>query len=193
MFQVLRTPPQHCEVDKSASYILTELFCSFPFVLQVQTAVEQHTIDARFLLKIAGGRALCGVAEQLIDYALDNVSTALNGHSRQFYSTRIFHTMARLDVPTWNDPAVTGQINALSPASYRTAAWGAIETFVDTGSSLLRMFSQAVVLFDVLKGQRDGQLLALLSFVSDLVSYLDGSDTLYLGRSMEFMLYVNPR
>jgi hypothetical protein len=101
--------------------------------------------------------------------------------------------MARLDVPTWGDPAVTGQINALSPASNRTAAWGAIETFVDSGSSFLRMFSQAVVLFSVLRGQRDGQLLALLSFASDLVSYLDGSDILYLGRSRQFSPYISLR
>ena len=101
--------------------------------------------------------------------------------------------MARLDVPTWDDPTVAGHINALFPNHQHTAAWGAITTLVDTVSAFLRMFSQTAILFSVLRGQRDGQLLALLSFVSDLVSYIDMSDAFYLGRGKKLAANVSSR
>jgi hypothetical protein len=103
--------------------------------LQVQTAADKYTVDLGFLFRIAGKRTLCATTNQFLGYALEKVSYALNRRSRQFYSTSIFHAIARLDVPTWDGPTVAARISALSRNSHRATAWEAIVTFVDTASA----------------------------------------------------------
>lgn len=136
-------------------------------VSQVQVAVDKRTVDTDHLIRIAGGRVLCAAAEQILDAASWKVSTALNGRIRQFYSTHIFHSVARLDVPTWDDPVVAAQIDSVIPKDSNTIAWAAITCLVQTGSTVVRLFSQTAVLMGVLRGQRDGLLLSLLSFAGD--------------------------
>jgi hypothetical protein len=91
--------------------------------------------------------------------------------------------MARLDVPTWEDPAVSAQINALFPRQHHTISWAVILTTVDTVCAILRMVSQTAVLFGVLRGHKDGLLFAVLTFVSNLVSYMNFSGYYKLPRS----------
>ncbi|KAH8996469.1 HlyB/MsbA family ABC transporter [Lactarius hatsudake] len=123
----------------------------------VQSAIDNRTVDARLLFRVAGGRALCTVVEHALGYASGKVTTALGARARQFYSGRVFHSMARLDVPTWDDPS--SQLSA-------------IMTLVETGSAFLRMFSEGAVLFRVLREQGDGSLLIPVSLASEAVSFL---------------------
>ena len=147
----------------------------FLFGLQVQSAIDNRTVDTNLLFRVAGGRALCAAAEQISSYALGNVTNSLNASSRQLYSGRIFRSMARLDVPTWDDPAVSSQINGIQSQSRMmpnsdSVAWGAISTLVETGSAFLRMFSEAAVLVRVLREHGDGPLLVLVSLACEAVS-----------------------
>ena len=93
--------------------------------------------------------------------------------------------MARLDVPTWDDPAVSSQINGLRPdfPNTETVAWMAIMSLVETGSAFLRMSSEATVLFRVLREQGDGSLLVLVSLASEAVSHLAFSGGFSIGDS----------
>ncbi|KAF8264169.1 P-loop containing nucleoside triphosphate hydrolase protein [Lactarius quietus] len=140
----------------------------------VQSAIDDRTVDAHFLFWAAGGRALCTTAEHALVYASAQVSTTIDARSQQFYSGRIFRSMARLDVPTWDDTSASSQISALRPNpgmdNTDTIAWSAILVLVDTGSAFLRMFFEAAVLFRVLWEQGDGSLLVLVSFVSEAIS-----------------------
>jgi len=140
---------------------------------QVQVAVDKRTVDTHLLVQIAGGRALCAAAEYLLDDALWKLSTALNGRIRRFYSTHIFHSLIRLDMPTWDDPVVSAHIDSVLPKGSTTIAWAAIMAVVQTGSTFLRLFSQTAVLMGVLRGQREGYLLSLLSFAGDAVTFFD--------------------
>jgi hypothetical protein len=64
-------------------------------------------------------------------------------------------------------------------------------TFVDTISAIVRMISQTVMLFSVLRGQQDGLSYALLTFSSNLLSYMNFSITYQLSRSRKaFTLYA---
>ena len=147
---------------------------TFHFVLsQVQVAVDKRTVDTNLLIKIAGGRALCAAAEHLLDDASWRVSTALNGRIKRFYSPHIFRSMARLDVPTWDDPVVASRIEAVLPRDSTNIAWAAITAIVQTGSTFLSFFSQTAVLMGVLRGQKDGFLLSMLSFASDAVTFFN--------------------
>ena len=128
-------------------------------------------MDTHLLIKIACGRALCAAAEHILDHALWKVSTGLNGRIRRLYSTHIFRSLARLDTPTWDDPVVAAQIDAVIPKDTKTVAWAAITAVVQTGSTFLRLFSQTAVLMGVLRGQKDGFLLSLVSFAGEAVTY----------------------
>ena len=76
-------------------------------------------------------------------------------------------------MPTWDDPAVSAHIDAVLPKGSTTIAWAAIMAVVQTGSTFLRLFSQTAVLMSVLREQREGFLLSLLSFASDAVTFFD--------------------
>ena len=153
--------------------------------MQAQSAIDKRAVDARFLFWVAGGRALCTAAGHALSYSSEKVSTALDSRARQLYSGRIFRSMARLDVPTWDDPAVASQISALRPdfPDTETVAWTAIMTLVETGSAFLRMLSEALVLFRVLRNHGDGSLLVLVSLASEAVSLLAFRDSFSLGDS----------
>ncbi|KAF8494576.1 HlyB/MsbA family ABC transporter [Russula emetica] len=137
----------------------------------VQVAVDKGAVDTDHLIRIAGGRVLCAAADQILESASLKVSTVLNGRIRRFYSAHIFHSVARLDVPTWDDPVVSAQIEAVIPKDSNTIAWAAITSLVQTGSTFVRLFSQTAVLMGVLREQRDGLLLSLLSFAGDAFTY----------------------
>ena len=158
----------------------------FLLASQVQSAIDNRTVDARLLFWVAGGRALCTAARHVLDYASGKVTISLNESFRQLYSGRIFHSMARLDVPTWDDPAVSSQINALRPTMHDTdtVAWGAVTTLVETGSAFLRMFSEAAVLSRVLLEQGDGSSLILVSLACEAVSLFAFRGSFGLGNSM---------
>lgn len=142
-------------------------------VLQVQVAVDKRAVDTDHLIRIAGGRVLCAAAEKILQAALWKVSTALNERIRRFYSTHIFHSMARLDVPTWDDPVVSAQIEAVIPKDSNTIAWAAITSIVQTGSTFVRLFSQTAVLTGVLREQGDGLFLSLVSFAGNVFTFFD--------------------
>ena len=55
--------------------------------------------------------------------------------------------MIRLDVPIWNDLVIARQIDALIPKGENTVPWVATMNLVNTGSTILRIFSQIAVLF----------------------------------------------
>jgi hypothetical protein len=141
--------------------------CLVSVVSQVQVAVDKRTVDTTHLIRIAGGRVLCAASDKILESASWKVATALNGRIRRFYSAHIFHSVARLDVPTWDDPVVYAQIDTVIPKDSNTIAWAAIACLMQTASTLVTLFSQTAVLIGVLREQRDGLLLALLSFASD--------------------------
>jgi hypothetical protein len=158
------------------------------FGFQVQSAIDNRAVDAHFLFRVAGGHALCTAAEQILVYALAKLNTSIEARSRKLYWGRIFRSMARLDVPTWDDSAVASHISSLNPRTRMpesdTVAWSAIKSLVEAGSAFLRMFSEAVVLFRVLREQGDGSLLILASVASEAVAFFAFEDALCLSDCM---------
>ena len=163
--------------------------------LQAQSAIDNRAVDAHFLFWVAGGRALCTAAECTLGYASEKVSKALDVRTQQLYSRRIFRSMARLDVPTWDDPAVSSHIDGLRPdySHADTVAWTAIMSLVKTGSAFLRMLSEALVLFRVLREQGGGTLLVLVSLASKAVSHLTFNSIYSIGESMRHIPSLDSR
>ena len=164
------------------------------FGFQVQSAIDKRAVDVNFLFWVAGGRALCTAVDHLLYYTLVRLDGAVDTRSRTLYWGRIFRSMARLDVPTWNDPAVSSHVSSLSPRTTDpdTAAWSAIKAVVEMGSTFLRLFSEAVVLFRVLQDHGDGALVVLASAASEAVSFIAFSDSITLGESMRHSFLCFP-
>ncbi|KAF9242363.1 P-loop containing nucleoside triphosphate hydrolase protein [Melanogaster broomeanus] len=136
-------------VEVTASLIpAVSLWYSGQLLHLVETAVESRTVDKDVLLQVAAGRVACTVAERLLQYSRSRISHPLNMAIKQFYSSHIFHAMARLDVPTFEDPAVQRQARVTS----------------NVIMTVIRLSSQVTVLIGVLRDQQDGPLLAVLSF-----------------------------
>ena len=84
-------------------------------------------------------------------------------------------------MPTWDDPAVSAQVDAVVPKGRKTVAWTAIMSLIETMSTFLKLFSVALVLIGVLREQTDGITISFLSFASDILSLFTLSDELELG------------
>jgi hypothetical protein len=79
--------------------------------------------------------------------------------------------MARLDVPTFDDPVVQRRLEDVTiPQSLgnSSVAWGAIRVLFKLGTNVLRLISELSVLAAVVQDQRDGPLFAVIDFARTL-------------------------
>ncbi|KIY45697.1 P-loop containing nucleoside triphosphate hydrolase protein [Fistulina hepatica ATCC 64428] len=137
----------------------------------VRTAVETRTVDTDALFRIASGRFACAIGERLVRYGSQRLAPTINKYIKQYYAIHLFHALSRLDLPTFEDSAIQRQIQqSFSPDSRSSIAWDAARMSLSVLSTVVRLLSQLVVLMGVLREQRDGMLLALLSFAHSLFS-----------------------
>lgn len=140
---------------------------------QVEIAVEHRVVDKNLLIRVASGRVACTIASRVINHYQNKVQIPLNKRIKQYYSTHIFHSMARLDVPTFDDPAVQRQLeSAWSTSGRSSVCWETVQMFSGVISTLIRLFSQVSVLVTVLHDQRDGALLTILSFGESIFQWV---------------------
>lgn len=148
-------------------------FIAFHFIAKVETAVEKRIVDKHTLLRIAAGRVTCVIAERVLQYSRSRVAFSLNVSIKQLYSSHIFHAMARLDVPTFNDPVVQRRLESTWSTSGKSSiAWETIEVTLNVVTTALQLFSQVSVLINILYNQHDGMLLALLTFLQSVFQWV---------------------
>jgi hypothetical protein len=124
---------------------------------------------------VAAGRVACGVITHILHVLSERISHPLNGRINQFYSVHIYHAMARLDVPTFDNDATQRQLQnvASPPGSYsgHSVAWMTMKNILRILNTILQLVSQVGVLAHVLVNQRDGKLLAGLTLVTSLLQW----------------------
>ena len=162
--RVSRTQPIHrfsgqlldiVRTIRSTASMFTHRFC------QATEAVEKRTVDKAQLFRIATGRVVCAIVNLLAGKIYFYITQQLSGRIERHYSVHTFHALARLDVPTFTDPVVSQQLNAVIPDRARTMApWSAISAAVGLASLLVHIFSECIVLIGVLRHQPDRALLA---------------------------------
>ncbi|KAF7319930.1 ABC transporter related protein [Mycena kentingensis (nom. inval.)] len=141
-----------------------ELWYSALLLQIVQDAVEHRVFDRNILFKVVLSRLGCNLATRMLHYAGTKLYRPLNERIRQYYAVQLFSARARLDVPTYSDSSVLRQLDGVQVSSRTSLAWNSVlETFqiVTTAVELISQFS---VLITMLRNQRDGVLLATLSF-----------------------------
>lgn len=74
--------------------------------------------------------------------------------------------MARLDVPTFDDPFVQTRLDTAttSSRSSHSLAWDTITVIIAIMTSMVRLASQLSVLMKVVGGQRDGIVFVVMHF-----------------------------
>ncbi|KAG2364745.1 hypothetical protein BDR07DRAFT_1450146 [Suillus spraguei] len=144
--------------------------------LCVETAIETRTVDTAVLIHVAVGRVACTVATRLLQYARSRIVIPINMSIKQFYAGHIFHSMARLDVPTFEDSAVQRQLESAWASPWGTSvAWETVQGSTNVVMTVIRLLSQISVLFTVLREQQDGPLLAILSFSQSIFQWYSTS------------------
>ncbi|EMD41302.1 hypothetical protein CERSUDRAFT_109898 [Gelatoporia subvermispora B] len=128
----------------------------------VQTAVETRTVDRQLLLRIAAGRIGTMTLQRFLRLCSSRAQVPLERRLKQHFTQHIFRARARLDLPTFDDPAVQRQLGGATPPGGRTVAAQTLRMSTDLMSACVYVTSQLGVLVNVLREQEDGPLLAAL-------------------------------
>jgi hypothetical protein len=148
----------------------------------VETAVETRTVNRQLLLKVASGRMACAIASRILAHIKSRVHLPLNKRIKQFYSNQIFRARVRLDCPTIDDPAVQRNLEAASSGSGRTSvAWEMLNAFLNIFNTAVALLSQISVLTELLSNQRDGVLLATISFAQVMLPHISRPTSMFSG------------
>ncbi|KAJ3719796.1 P-loop containing nucleoside triphosphate hydrolase protein [Lentinula raphanica] len=146
----------------------------------VGTAVEHRTVDKLLLLRVASSRVACSIADLILQHLSKIISRPLNARIKRYYTVHMFHVLARLDVPTYDDPLVQRQLEQAFPTNSRQSViWRTVVGVIHMGSTTIMLVSQLSVLLNVLRNQRDGSLLAFLSFSHSFISSNQVTHTLF--------------
>lgn len=114
------------------------------------------------------------VAKRGLQHAKSRIMDPLDRRIKAHYAAHIFEAYVRLDVPTFEDPVVRRQIE--STLNSRTSvAWDTVQLIANTASTMLLLVSQISVLAGVLRYQKDGALIASLSFFPSLLQWMQMS------------------
>ncbi|KAI0079057.1 P-loop containing nucleoside triphosphate hydrolase protein [Panus rudis PR-1116 ss-1] len=135
----------------------------------VQTAVDERSVDRRLLFQVTLGSIGCKLLQNLLNRMKNHLTFPLSSRLKRHYSVHLFRARARLDVPTYESEAVQAQLEAAShTGNGQSVAWSTLTSASYTVSSAIQLFSQFSVLWNVLKGQMDGPLLATLAGIHAL-------------------------
>lgn len=137
----------------------------------MENAVETRAVDKELLIRVAAGRVFCAVIRRLTDHFRSRVTVPLNQRIKGYYAGHIVEAYARLDVPTFDDPMVQRQLEAAWSGKSSSVAWSTVQIVVSTFSTVIQLISQVSVLIGVLHGQRDGTMIAVLSFASPVLQW----------------------
>ena len=138
--------------------------------LEIQTAIEHRTVDRELLLYTSLGRLGCSFAGHALRYFRSSVEFPLNLKIKKHYSIHIFDSMARLDVPTFDDPLVQARLDTATSSSRNShsLAWDTITVIIAIMTAIVRLGSQLSVLMKVLGDQRDGIIFVAMHFGQEL-------------------------
>ncbi|TFY58122.1 hypothetical protein EVJ58_g6609 [Rhodofomes roseus] len=150
----------------------------------VQIAIDTRTVDKDFLVRISVGRMGCAVLGRLLGHAKSTISYPLANRLKQYYTVHLFHARARLDLPTFEDPAVQRQLEEASQASQGGVAWDTFSMTTSAVSTALHITSEVSMLATILKDQPDGKLLATISLSQSLLDWFSKSNSIDRGHGV---------
>lgn len=131
-------------------------------------AVDTRTVDRPLLLQVTAGTIACKIVSRFLQWGKESVTQPLNARLHKHYTLHAFHARARLDVPTFDDPAVQRQLDSTTNINGMSVAWNTFQLVSELANASVRVISQVSVLATVLRNQPDGPMLAALSAIPAL-------------------------
>ena len=139
----------------------------------METVIETRTIDTQHLLLICAGRLACTLSQIALKNLEIKAENTLSARIRRQFSQHHFRAHARLDLPTYARTDVQSALEASTDDYFgRTVVWQTLRRTMEVVRAAAQLAAEAVVLVDVLKGQRDGLLLAGVTMVAETVPLL---------------------
>ena len=139
----------------------------------MEVALEQRTVDTRKLLRICAGRFACTIVAMILQKIASSAERKVNTRIRRWFALRAFQAYVRLDVPTFSRLAVQSQLSATTEDfTGRTVIWETLRMVTDVVSKCATLTAQGFVLFNALRGQKDGRLLALTTLASEVLPFM---------------------
>lgn len=158
---------------------------------QVQTAVDKRTLDKVLLMRVTTGLISVKIASRLLSHAKMRVEYPIQMRLKQFYSVHLFNARARLDVPTFDDEAIQRQLDTTNLRHGQSVAWTTLSMLFSLASALIRLVSQVSIVWQVLRNQPDGPLLAALSLIQSLSDVIQWQASVNILRGGELHLYYS--
>lgn len=126
----------------------------------VETAVETRSVDMDDLFRTGVGRVLAPFASRLLMDIANSLQSRIHVRIERYYSQRAFQTIARLDVPTYNDNAsIQVSFDKLKYNGYSEMTWNIFVNIIEMISSTINLVSQFTVLISVFRGHSEALFL----------------------------------
>jgi hypothetical protein len=138
---------------------------------QVQTAIDKRTVDHQALIRVASARGACTMITGISSHFGSRLYRELEKRIARYYRLRLFRAIARLDLPTYEDPVVQRQLEATQVFGRSTAATNAIHAIIDLSGTVIESLAQVVVVYSVLREQPESALMVLVIFLSKIAPY----------------------
>ncbi|KZT68757.1 P-loop containing nucleoside triphosphate hydrolase protein [Daedalea quercina L-15889] len=150
----------------------------------VQTAIDTRTVDQDFLVRISAGRMGCAVLGRLLGHVKTSISYPLSNRLKQHYTVHLLYARARLDLPTFEDPAVQRQLEEASQSSRGGVAWDTFSMVVSAVSTAIHITSEVSMLVAVLRDQPDSTLLATICLSQSLLDWFSKNNSIDRGQGV---------
>ncbi|KDQ19846.1 hypothetical protein BOTBODRAFT_379709 [Botryobasidium botryosum FD-172 SS1] len=147
------------------------LYYSGELLRMIQATIEKREIDQGSFIHIAAAHAVCSIAAKGCNRAKFQNASVLKRRIEAHFREHILHAHARLDVPTFNDAAVQSRLGACFSGD-NSVGWTALSKIIHWSTNVLQLLSQLLVIANMLQGQKNDILLALLCFVAPLFMWI---------------------
>jgi len=140
--------------------------------VQVQATINDMELDANMLIQLTCGRVVCSLVQSLLERIDRRLRLVFRDTARRHYSHYAFKHAARIDLPTFMDPSVSQQLNAVSLRYEFCTSLPPLDGLLHSVRSILALFTQVSVLVTILREQGISSPLSLLTCLCHLVVWV---------------------
>ena len=138
----------------------------------MDAAVKSGSLDLRRIIGICVGRVACTIAQILLNAFRDRAQSTLDERVRRRFLLYAFIACARVDLPTSERTEVRRDLNVTGDGYQGAPVWNALKSLADVLGVGVQVSAQAWALWDALRGQPSGRLMAVFTLLSETIPWL---------------------
>lgn len=121
------------------------------------------------LVQLTCGRVVCSLVQSLLERIDGRLYLDFDDFVKCHYSRYAFKHVARIDLPTFMDPSVSQQLEAVSLRYGFCSVGRTLDSLLRSGCSIIVLFTQVSVLIAILREQGISSYLSFLTCLCHLV------------------------